>query len=139
MSKPKSQLPENFEISEEMRQWANQKVPRLDIDYYHDEFCDHWLGNGKMMVNWVSTWRNWMRRTETGAGPGLYGPDDKSIKRKSLQSVPDINHKPTQAELSMSMLDHLRDKAVAAGMDFIEARHTDHLGLNEYIKKRIAK
>ena len=62
----KTQINPDFRISLDMRAWAAEKVPGMDIDHYHDEFIDHWLGNGKPMANWVATWRNWMRRTFSG-------------------------------------------------------------------------
>tara|TARA_R110000824_G_scaffold32872_1_gene105958 strand:+ start:4681 stop:5130 length:450 start_codon:yes stop_codon:yes gene_type:complete len=136
MSKGKTQLSDTFEITIEMREWANQKVPRLDIDHYHEEFVDHWMGNGKQMVSWVATWRNWMRRTDSGAAPGLYGPDDKSIKRKQPRAVPNTQRKPTEHERSASLLDHLRKKACALGMDFIQSRHNDHEALAKFINDK---
>jgi len=66
-----NQLPDGFEINQKMREWAASKVPTLDIDYYHEEFCDHWLSNGKKKKDWEATWRNWMRRTDNGSAPGV--------------------------------------------------------------------
>ena len=62
----KSRISEAFEITQEMREWANKKTPRLDIDYHTEEFVDHWLGTGQAKANWHATWRNWMRRTFEG-------------------------------------------------------------------------
>lgn len=58
----KTALPDDFCITESMREWARTKVPEVDIDAQHELFCDHWRGNGKRMADWTATWRNWMRR-----------------------------------------------------------------------------
>jgi hypothetical protein len=59
----KTPLPEPFEITDDMRRWAQAKVPNVDIDGSTEEFCDYWRATGKRMVDWTATWRNWMRRT----------------------------------------------------------------------------
>ncbi|NRA93393.1 MAG: hypothetical protein HRU26_12030 [Psychroserpens sp.] len=82
-----TQLHKDFEITPELRAWADKACPRLDIDYYFDEFCDHWWSNGKKKKDWNATFRNWMRRTDKGQAPGLYGPDDKRIVRKQPRPV----------------------------------------------------
>lgn len=63
----KRKLPDDFAITEQMREWARAKVPRLDIDHHNEEFVDHWRANGKMMADWTATWRTWMRRSFEGA------------------------------------------------------------------------
>lgn len=63
----KRKLPDDFAITDQMREWARGKVPRLDIDHHTEEFVDHWRANGKMMADWTATWRVWMRRTLEGA------------------------------------------------------------------------
>jgi hypothetical protein len=58
----KTLLPEGFPITEDMRVWAREKVPNVDIDGQHEQFCDYWRAHGKKMADWTATWRNWMRR-----------------------------------------------------------------------------
>lgn len=58
----KTVLPTGFGISQEMRVWAEVSVPKVDIDREHENFCDYWRGRGKMMADWIATWRVWMRR-----------------------------------------------------------------------------
>lgn len=65
----KTLIPENFSISQEMRAWARLKIPSVDIDAQHEEFCDYWRAHGKKMLDWVATWRNWMRRSPEFARP----------------------------------------------------------------------
>ena len=65
----KTLIPENFCISEEMRLWARYKVPSVNIDEQHELFLDYWRAHGKKMLDWVATWRNWMRRAPEFARP----------------------------------------------------------------------
>lgn len=45
-----------------MRAWAQQKMPMVDLESATEEFCNHFWGNGKLMLNWEFTWRNWILR-----------------------------------------------------------------------------
>lgn len=58
----KTLLPDDFSITQGMRDWARAKVPHVDIDFEHENFCDYWRAHGKKMADWVATWRVWMRR-----------------------------------------------------------------------------
>jgi hypothetical protein len=58
----KTLLPEDFQITPDMRKWAREKIPCMDIDGEHENFCDYWKAHGKKMADWVATWRVWMRR-----------------------------------------------------------------------------
>lgn len=66
----KTLLPDAFAITPEMRGWAREKVPTVDIDSQHEVFCDYWRAHGKKMADWQATWRNWMRRAPEFARPG---------------------------------------------------------------------
>lgn len=58
----KTLLPSSFTVTDEMLRWARWKAPGLDLDNVTQEFCDYWHGHGKMMSDWVATWRNWVRK-----------------------------------------------------------------------------
>lgn len=58
----KTLLPDEFGISDSMRAWARFKVPQVNIDAEHENFCDYWRAHGKKMADWVACWRVWMRR-----------------------------------------------------------------------------
>lgn len=54
-------MPEEWiRIGYETRQRA--KMPRIDIRFEAERFADHFIGTGKIMVDWLATWRNWCRR-----------------------------------------------------------------------------
>jgi hypothetical protein len=137
--KGKTRLPEHFPVTAEMRAYTDLRCPTLDIDYYHEEFVDHWMGNGKMMVSWDATWRNWMRRTDRGAGPGMYGPEDRSIVRKRPKAVPqaEMKLKPlSDAEIYWQRMDEKRDQAVTLGLTAYEARRLTEPEINKFINDK---
>ena len=59
----KTLLPDPFPITPEMRAWARFKVPHVNIDNEHENFCDYWRAHGKRMCDWTACWRVWMRRS----------------------------------------------------------------------------
>lgn len=55
-----TRIPPNFPLTDEMREWARRKVPALELDYAHEEFCTYWRGKGGTNVDWFQTWQNGM-------------------------------------------------------------------------------
>ncbi len=64
---PRKRAPEDFRISDQMRAWAAQNVPGIDVDRETEAFMDHEFRNGK--TDWPATWRSWMRKA-VAMGPG---------------------------------------------------------------------
>jgi len=61
----KTKLPDPFPITPEMAAWFKSKfgfMHRELVGLEHESFIDHWKANGEGKVDWVATWRNWMRR-----------------------------------------------------------------------------
>lgn len=59
-----TRLPDVFPVSEDMKAWAAETAPNVGARD-HDEFLDYWRaqpGARGVKVDWVATWRNWMRR-----------------------------------------------------------------------------
>lgn len=54
--------PADFAIDADMRQWASQHCPSIDVDGETDALRDHTFGVARS--DWVATWRNWMRKAE---------------------------------------------------------------------------
>lgn len=59
-----STVPLNFKITDELRAWGKENTPLVDLDAKLPEFIDYWQGTGKVMKDWVSTWRNGMRKQQ---------------------------------------------------------------------------
>lgn len=60
-----TRIPEPFMLTHEMRDWAAEEVPLVDVDASTRRFVDYWRaesGAKATKLDWVSTWRNWLRR-----------------------------------------------------------------------------
>lgn len=59
-----TRLPEPFIVTREMRDWAAQEVPAVDVDTTTRKFVDYWRaksGRDATKQDWAATWRNWLR------------------------------------------------------------------------------
>jgi len=63
----KSRLPDQFMVTKEMREWAQESVPAVGLKVETENFCDYWRGQGGTKVDWVATWRTWMRKAQKDA------------------------------------------------------------------------
>lgn len=62
-------IPDDFEITPEMRAWADKAVPMLDIDFELSRFIDRCLAKGTVYADWVAGWRTQMKNAvEWGQG-----------------------------------------------------------------------
>lgn len=80
-------IPDDFQITEEMRQWATEKVPGLDIDFHTEMFCDYWRSRGRDNTkrDWVAAWRNWLRKTYSDQKPRNATPRLSNAQRNLLE------------------------------------------------------
>lgn len=58
-------LPEGWQPGDDELAWAHEAYPNVEVENETDRFRDYWYGNGKSMVDWRATWRNWIRRAAT--------------------------------------------------------------------------
>lgn len=87
-----TRLPDPFPVTPEMAAWARENAPLANARD-HEQFCDYWrakTGKDATKLDWVATWRNWMRRESDrrgggsagaprGSGPGPRpGPDERA-------------------------------------------------------------
>ena len=98
-AKPKSsRIPEDFEITFEMRLWANENIPGLDIDRATESFIDYWAstpGTKALKTDWVATWRNWMRREATN-----YRPAKQTAVQRGLTVVEQLKQFESKLEVT---------------------------------------
>jgi hypothetical protein len=62
-----TRVPEDFSITDDMRSWAATETPHVDLDRKLGEWIDYWksvAGQRGVKLDWVSTWRNGMRKQE---------------------------------------------------------------------------
>jgi hypothetical protein len=65
---PARRVPADFEVNAEMRKWATEACPHVDIDRQTEAFRDHEFRNAHK--DWPAVWRQWMRRVpEFQRGP----------------------------------------------------------------------
>lgn len=83
----KTLVSEDFEISAEMRIWAEANIPQVHIDKETQKFIDYFRGKGQLMFDWVATWRNWMRRCPSMGGC-MYGVDELRVKKLMAEFEP---------------------------------------------------
>jgi len=73
--KRKARLPDQFLVTGAMRQWAAESVPAVELKTETENFCDYWRGQGGTKLDWVATWRTWMRKaqkdSQRGGGRGF--------------------------------------------------------------------
>ena len=64
-----TRIPLPFVITEEMRDWAETKIPGVDIDFETESFIDYWKAKPyhATKVDWPATWRVWMSKTKRTA------------------------------------------------------------------------
>lgn len=63
-----SRVPEDFEITNDLREWAAAETPDVDIDAKTLEWIDYWksiAGAKGVKLDWVATWRNGMRKQQS--------------------------------------------------------------------------
>jgi hypothetical protein len=63
-----SRIPKDFALSAEMRDWAGDKFPTVDVDHETENFLDYWrskAGKNAVKMDWEATWRTWIRNQFT--------------------------------------------------------------------------
>lgn len=58
--RPTRKCPERFAITAELREWAAQHTPGVDVDAETAKFRDHTFRTA--ISDWTGAWRNWLRR-----------------------------------------------------------------------------
>ena len=59
-----------------MFEWFRENCPHVDGKTEHAKFCDYWRakpGKDGRKLDWVATWRNWMRTAEERSKPRTRG------------------------------------------------------------------
>ena len=67
-----TRLPDDFEVAPEMVEWFREHCPHVDGKRETEQFRDYWRakpGKDGRKLDWVATWRQWMRTAEGRSGP----------------------------------------------------------------------
>lgn len=60
-----TRIPDDFSVTADMVEWARNNVPDVSGKLETEKFIDYWRakpGASGVKADWVSTWRNWMRK-----------------------------------------------------------------------------
>lgn len=69
-ARPRTKLDRDWkpDLSDVDKMAAELSVHRDALWDWHLEFVDYWIGEGRTKADWLSTWRNWMRRANRDRG-----------------------------------------------------------------------
>ena len=79
-------VPSDFEITAEMRKWAKEATPNVDIDAQTVMFRDHEFKDPHS--NWAAAWRTWMRRA----------PEFQRVGGNGFRHAEDTGWKPPKGD-----------------------------------------
>jgi hypothetical protein len=54
------EMPDDFELTDGMRKWAQGTYPRVDVDHETQKFIWHSQGEGTRRRNWYAAWQKWI-------------------------------------------------------------------------------
>lgn len=97
-----TRIPEPFMVTGEMRAWAAENVPGLNVDLSTQKFTNYWrakAGRDAAKLDWPATWRNW-----------LLNDHERSV-------LPGPLRKKTAAERALELTQKLRGENDASGSD----------------------
>lgn len=66
-----SRLPEVYELTDEMIDYAKVSAPDISVALEHEKFCNYWhakSGRDATKIDWAATWRNWMLNAQQWTG-----------------------------------------------------------------------
>lgn len=76
-------IPEPFLLTVAMREWAAEEVPLVDVEDTTRRFVDYWRaksGKDATKVDWVATWRNWLRRASDDIANKKLTPMERAMR-----------------------------------------------------------
>lgn len=80
-----TRLPDQFLLTAEMRAWAKDERPDVDVNTETKKFCNHFRsqpGQKGVKLDWVLTWENWILNAR-----GTYGTPYSKPKRSPGETV----------------------------------------------------
>jgi hypothetical protein len=87
-----TEISDDFRITEDMRNWAADKHPAVEIDTATLNFIDYWKSKPKdnKQLDWVRTWQRWIRTTKPSpAKKTSREEENKKAMREFLKNAKD--------------------------------------------------
>ena len=85
-----SRIDPSFAITAEMREWAKDEAPLVNLDAKLPEWIDYWTGvagEKGVKLDWVATWRNGMRKQQEFAKRDNPAAADPYAGRRVISSA----------------------------------------------------
>lgn len=94
----KAKIPTPFLVTGEMRTWAAESVPGVDLKTETEKFVDYWRGEATTKADWTATWRNWMRKAQQdhnrpGPRGGAFVNRQQQIEEENARVVREITER----------------------------------------------
>ncbi|MGH8171822.1 MAG: DnaT-like ssDNA-binding domain-containing protein [Rhodanobacteraceae bacterium] len=87
-----SRIPDDWQPSAELREWAKREHPSVDLKLETAKFIDFWqakAGRDAAKLDWTATFRNWIRNARTATGfvapPATVGGHARQTKEQALK------------------------------------------------------
>ncbi len=60
----KTRAPAELPITDSMRAWATENGITSPLEFETEKMLDHFRGKGETRLDWIATWRTWMRNSK---------------------------------------------------------------------------
>lgn len=77
--------PDDFEVTDEMRQWAQDEFPAVDLMTQTSAFRDWEFKAAK--TDWVRAWKSWIRKSAPGSVQARASPPYLTVNRQEAQEA----------------------------------------------------
>lgn len=105
----KTKIPEPFLVTGEMRKWAAERVPAVNLQLQTEKFVNYWRSEAKTKADWPATWRNWMlteqanaERRPSGGYPGAVINRQQQVEDINNAVVAEIREREQQRQASIA-------------------------------------
>ncbi|MBK9162887.1 MAG: helix-turn-helix domain-containing protein [Acidobacteria bacterium] len=80
-----TRIPDPFLLTAEMRAYAAERRPDIDVGIETEKFCNYWrakAGQGARKLDWTATWRNWILNAKGGRnGKNQFSASERNMER----------------------------------------------------------
>ena len=90
-AKKSTSLPDDFCLTGEMAEWAQQNNITINLTTETEKFKDHHTAKGSVYKDWTAAWRTWIRKAQewtgnnNGQGRHTYQPNAGSYQQQQFQ------------------------------------------------------
>lgn len=91
--KATKKCPDDFLITDQMRDWAINEGLAVDLELETKVFKDHTFTSAKS--DWLATWRNWMRKASSFKNPIWHLKQPESFKEKDTKAARELYERVT--------------------------------------------